>query len=215
MLKIWGRASAVNVQKAMWAVGETGAPFERIDLGGKFGGLDDPGYVAKNPNRRVPTLEDDGLVLYESGAIVRYLAAKYSPENLWSQSEAERALIDQWMEWTVSTLYPDFITLFWLVFRTPIADRNLPRIASINEAANKSYAILEEHLEGRDYLVGNRFTAADIPAGMTLYRYFEMKEIEIPSLPNVRNWYQRLCERPAYQAHVMLDFEELRGRLDF
>jgi glutathione S-transferase len=215
MLKIWGRASAVNVQKAMWAVGETGQAHERIDLGGKFGGLDDPGYAAKNPNRRVPTLEDDGLTLYESGAIVRYLAAKYSPQHLWSDDIAERALIDQWMEWTVSTLYPDFIKLFWLVFRTPVERRDQARITQVNQSANKSYEILEAHLQDRDYLVGNRFSAADIPAGMTLYRYFEMGEIERPSTPNVRDWYARLCERPAYQNHVMLDFEELRGRLDF
>ncbi len=215
MLKIWGRASAVNVQKAMWAVGETGQPYERIDLGGRFGGLDDPDYVAKNPNRRVPTLEDDGFVLYESGAIVRYVAAKFSPEGLWSNDPAERGLIDQWMEWTVSTLYPDFITLFWLAFRTPPDQQNKDRIAKVNEAANKSYSILDAQLEGNDFLVGNRFSAADIPAGMTLYRYFEMDGIDRPSLPNIERWYERLCERPAYRMHVMLDFEELRGRLDF
>ena len=215
MLRIWGRASAVNVQKAMWAVGEIGQPHERIDLGGRFGGLDDPEYAAKNPNRRVPTLEDDGFVLYESGAIVRYLAAKYSPQHLWSDDASERALIDQWMEWTVSTLYPDFITLFWLAFRTPVDQKDHARIKRVNQATNKSYEILEAHLEGRDFLVGNRFTAADIPAGMTLYRYFEMEEIERPAMPNVRNWYARLCERPAYQTHVMLNFEELRGRLGF
>ncbi|MDG2332835.1 MAG: glutathione S-transferase family protein [Myxococcota bacterium] len=215
MLKLWGRASAINVQKAMWAVGETGLPHERIDVGGKFGGLDEPDYVAKNPNRRVPTLEDGELILYESGAIVRYLAAKYSPEELWSQDENERALIDQWMEWTVSTLYPDFIALFWLVFRTPVANRDAKRIAAVNAAANKSYQILDNHLAHREFLVGDRFTAADIPAGMTLYRYFEMKEIDLLDLPNLRRWYAALCERPAYQTHVMLDFEELRGRLDF
>jgi len=215
MLKIWGRASAINVQKAMWALGETGQPHERIDLGGGFGGLDEPDYVAMNPNRRVPTLDDDGFILYESGAIIRYLAAKYSPRELWSDDPAERALIDQWMEWTVTTLYPDFITLFWLVFRTPPDQRDQARIDAVNQAANKSYLILENHLEDRDYIVGNRFSAADIPAGMTLYRYFGMGEIKRPSMPNIERWYEKLCERPAYQAHVMLDFEELRGRLDF
>jgi len=215
MLRIWGRASAINVQKAMWAVGEIGEPHERIDLGGGFGGLDEPDYVAMNPNRRVPTLDDDGFILYESGAIVRYLASKYSPRDLWSDDEKERALIDQWMEWTVSTLYPDFITLFWLVFRTPPDQRNQARIDAVNQAVNKSYLILENHLEDRDYVLGTRFSAADIPAGMTLYRYFEMGEIERPSTPNIERWYAKLRERPAYQTHVMLDFEELRARLDF
>src|SRR5215472_13571759 len=75
MLKIWGRNTSVNVQKVMWAVGELGLPHERIDVGGSFGKNNEPAYLAMNPNGLVPTLEDDGFVLWESNAIVRYLAA--------------------------------------------------------------------------------------------------------------------------------------------
>ena len=77
MIKIWGRNTSVNVQKVMWAVGELGLPHERIDVGGSFGKNNEPAYLAMNPNGLVPTLEEDGFVLWESNAIVRHLAAKY------------------------------------------------------------------------------------------------------------------------------------------
>ena len=76
MLKILGRKTSVNVQKVMWAVGELGLPHERVDLGGEFGGLDTPEYGALNPNRLVPTIDDDGFTLWESNTIVRHLRAR-------------------------------------------------------------------------------------------------------------------------------------------
>ncbi len=77
MLRIWGRADSFNLQKVMWCVGELGIPHERIDAGGEFGVTDRHDYLAMNPNGRVPTIDDDGFVLWESNAIVRYLAARY------------------------------------------------------------------------------------------------------------------------------------------
>src|SRR4029077_18788491 len=77
MIKIWGRNTSVNVQKVMWALGEVGVPHERIDVGGSSGKNTEPAYLAMNPNGLVPTLEEDGFLLWESNSIVRYLAAKY------------------------------------------------------------------------------------------------------------------------------------------
>ena len=77
MIKIWGRNTSVNVQKVMWALGELGVPHERIDVGGAFGKNNEPAYLAMNPNGLVPTLEEDGFLLWESNSIVRYLAAKF------------------------------------------------------------------------------------------------------------------------------------------
>jgi glutathione S-transferase len=108
MLKIWGRSTSVNVQKVMWTVGEIGVPYERIDVGGRFGGLDTPTYLAMNPNGRVPTMDDGGVIVWESNAIVRYLVARYSPGYLWDRSPGLRAEADQWMDWMQSTLAPDF-----------------------------------------------------------------------------------------------------------
>ena len=91
MLKIWGRRNSINVQKVMWAVGELGLAHERIDAGGAFGGLDTEEFGALNPNRRVPAIDDDGTVVWESHAIVRYLCAKYGDGTLWPSEPAARA----------------------------------------------------------------------------------------------------------------------------
>lgn len=82
MLKIWGRNTSSNVQKAMWAVGEVGLEYERFDIGGAFGKNREPAYLAMNPNGLVPTLQDGDFILWESNAIVRYLAREYGAESL-------------------------------------------------------------------------------------------------------------------------------------
>ena len=76
MLVIWGRANSVNVQKVLWCCEELELEYERIDAGGPFGVVDTPEYRRRNPNGLVPTIDDDGFILWESNAIVRYLAAK-------------------------------------------------------------------------------------------------------------------------------------------
>ena len=83
MLKIWGRNTSSNVQKAMWAIGELGLQCERIDIGGPFGKNNEAPYLAMNPNGVVPTLEEeDGFILWESNSIVRYLGAKHGAGTL-------------------------------------------------------------------------------------------------------------------------------------
>ena len=107
MLRIWGRTSSINVQKVMWAVGELGRAHERIDAGGAFGGLDSDEYGLRNPNRRVPTIDDDGVAMWESNACVRYLAARYDAGGLWPEDPAARARADMWMDWQQTTLAAD------------------------------------------------------------------------------------------------------------
>jgi glutathione S-transferase len=77
MLTIWGRTNSINVMKVLWACDEVGVPYQRIDAGMQFGVVDTPEYAHMNPNRRVPTINDDGFVLWESSAIwLRAMAAK-------------------------------------------------------------------------------------------------------------------------------------------
>ena len=214
MLKLWGRASAFNVQKAMWAVGEVGVLHQRIEAGGEIGGLDDPKFRALNPNGRIPVIDEDGVVVWESNAIIRYLAARHGAGTLWDADPARRANADRWMDWMQTTLYRDFIDLFWGFVRTPPTQRDHARIEILKERLAGQYGLLDGHLASQRYLAGDDFTMADIPAGTTLYRYFEM-EIDRPALANVEAWYGRLSERPAYQTHVMIPFDDLRGRLTY
>ena len=90
MLKIWGRNNSVNVEKVLWACEEMGIAYQRVDAGGQFGVVDTPEYRAMNPNGLVPTVEVDGLVLWESNAIIRYLAARHGVGTLWSEDPAVR-----------------------------------------------------------------------------------------------------------------------------
>ena len=96
MLTIWGRLNSHNVKKVAWFAEELGIPYVRHDVGGAFGM--DASYLAKNPNALIPTVEDGDLVLWESNAILRYLAARHGGERLWPGDPAERARADRWMD---------------------------------------------------------------------------------------------------------------------
>lgn len=210
MLKIWGRKTSVNVQKVMWAVGELGLTHERIDAGGPFGGLDTPEFGKLNPNRLVPVIEDDGFVLWESHAVVRYLAAAHGQGRLGAADERQRALADQWMEWANTRLYDDIIpTIFLGLIRTPAQDRNIAAIEAAAKRVGERLAILNAQLAGRTYILGDQPTAADIGCGSLMYRYFTL-DIPRPRLGNVEAWYQRLTERRAYQDHVMIDYQAMK-----
>ena len=117
MLKIWGRHNSRNVRKVLWCAEEVGVAYESIEAGGAFGRTADPAYRALNPNGLVPAIEDDGLALWESNAIVCYLAARYAPDTLYPQDTAVRAGGDKWMDWT-SSFAGAFRNLFWGTLRT-------------------------------------------------------------------------------------------------
>jgi len=215
MLKIWGRANSINVQKVMWTVGELALPHERIDAGGKFGGLDTDAFRAMNPNARVPVISDGGSVVWESHSIVRYLAAKYGSQSLWQADPAERSLSDRWMDWTLADLQPAFIGgVFWSLWRTPEPQRNWAAIRQAVARTGALFQILERQLAGKSFILGEKLSMGDIAAGAQLYRYFELP-IERPRIPNVEGWYERLKSRRAYREHVMLPFDDLKGRVSF
>jgi glutathione S-transferase len=203
MLKVWGRSNSVNVKKVMWCVGELGLAHERIDAGGAFGVVNEPSYRAMNPNGKVPTIEDGSLVLWESNAIVRYLAAKYGDGDLWPTDPAARALADRWMDWLTANFAGPFGQVFVPLVRLPPEKRDPAAIAAAAAECGKLLAIVEGALAGQKFLSGDRLTIGDIPLGCAAYGYFNLP-IERPSLPNVEAWYARLTERPAYRETVMI-----------
>jgi glutathione S-transferase len=215
MLTVWGRRSSFNLQKVMWLVGELDLPHRHIPAGGDFGIKDTPEFLAMNPHGRVPVIDHDGIIVWESQTILRYLAAKYGRDRFWSDDPAERSLYERWMDWSQASLQPDFLNgVFWGFYRTPEAKRNLPAIASKVRACAQHFQLLDRILADRPFLCGDDLTLADIPAGTSLCRYFEI-DIERPSVPNVEAWYRRLQERPAYREHVIVPFGELYGRLEY
>lgn len=202
MLKIWGRKNSSNVRKALWAAEEVGVAYESIDAGGAFGLVNEPTYRAMNPNGLVPMIEDGDLVLWESNAVVRYLAARYAAGTLYPEDPAVRAVGDKWMDWTSTTLAPVFRDLFWGTLRTPPAERDPARIAAALARCSELLALPEQALAKQPYLSGETLAMGDIPLGCFIYAWFEMP-IERPPQPALAAWYERLKARPAYRCAVM------------
>ena len=213
-MRLWGRRSAFNVQKVLWTAAELGLDFEHVDVGGDAGGLDTREFLAMNPHGRIPVLRDGDAVIWESHAIVRYLAARYGAGTLWPRDPVARSHADRWMDWSQTALQPDFMALFWGFYRTPEAQRRVKSLEVAAQSCAAHFEKLDAHLAERRFLAGDSFTMGDVPAGTTLHRYFEMG-FPVPEPPHVREWRARLTERKAYRSHVQLPFEELHGRLSF
>jgi len=203
MLKLWGRINSINVQKVLWALAELNVPYERTDAGLQFGVVNEPFYRRMNPNGRVPTIEDDGFVLWESNAIVRYLSAKHGAGTLWPNDPRQRADADRWMDWTTSTVAPALTPVFWGLIRTPPEKRNMASIEAEAEKVGQAFQALEQGLEGRDHVAGKSFTMGDIPLGAFVHRWYALA-VKRPKLPRVEAYYERLQERAPYKKHVML-----------
>lgn len=203
MVTVWGRKNSLNVQKAVWALEEAGVPFDRLDAGGEFGRLDTESYGRLNPNRRVPTLIDGDTVVWESNAVVRYVAARWSAGDLWPADPAERAAADMWMDWMLTTVIGSLIPVFAGLVRTPPDRRDMALIAEKTVECGHVFRILDAALADRDYVAGHRFTMGDIPVGAAAWRYFNL-HIERPELLHIADWMDRLGKRPAFRKHVML-----------
>jgi glutathione S-transferase len=201
MLRIWGRTNSVNVKKALWAADELGLKYERIDAGMQFGVTKTPEYLRMNPNSLVPTIEDDGFVLWESHSIVRYLAAKHGAGTLWPAELRARADAERWMDWAF-TFQGAMREVFWGLIRTPPEKRDMKAIeAGAKRSAELLQGVLERNLENRDYVAGASFTMGDIPIGAEVQRWMRVP-IERPRLPAVAAWFERLRARPAFLRHV-------------
>ncbi len=203
MLTVWGRKNSINVQKVMWTVAELGLEHERLDVGRQYGGLDTPEFLAMNPNGRIPTIDDNGTVVWESNAVVRYLAAKYGAGGLWPEDAARRALADQWMDWMVTVIVPHINPIFVGLIRTSAEQRDNAAIDAAARSMADGWRILDAHLAAMPYAAGAALSMADIPLGCACYRYYAL-DIAHPDMPHLVAWYERLQTRDAFREHVMI-----------
>lgn len=205
MLTLWGRRNSTNVRKVLWCLEELGLPYRRLDAGGAYGVVDDAAYRELNPNGRIPTLQDDGFVLWESNAIVRYLVSMHAHGTPWHPADPRaRAGADRWMDWTTATLAGPFRDLFWGVLRTPPEHRDPAAILRARDACGVILRVADQALSRSAWLSGPELGMGDIPLGSFAYAWFGMP-IERPDLPHLRGWYERLAERPAYRRAVMTE----------
>lgn len=215
MITVWGRASSSNVQAVMWALAELRVPCVRVDVGHKYGGNDTPAFLAMNPNGTVPVLQDGAQTpIWETGAILRYLAERYADDLFWPKDAAARAAIDQWAEWAKINVALKFTApVFWRVVRTAPSRQDPQAIAEALTVLNGYLKIAEEQLARQSFLAAAHLTLADIQFGHLLYRYFDIA-IARPSFPHIARYYERLTDRAAYQAHVMVSYDALRITVD-
>lgn len=202
MLTIWGRINSINVQKVCWMLAEAGIAHERVDAGMRFGVVGEPWFAALNPNRRVPTLRDGDVVLWESNVILRYLAGRYAPS--WLPADvAGRAVVEQWMDWQQTTVMPGLSPLFLGLIRTPAEQRDVAAIEAGGREVEAAMRILDGLLSRSPAVAGDHLTVADIALGPPVYRWLALP-VERPALRHLEDWYRRLTERPAFRTHVML-----------
>ncbi len=209
MLTVHGRATSLNVQAVMWLLAELDLPVERLDLGFPFGGTDTPEYRAMNPNGLVPTLVDEHVTLFESAAILRYLAARHARFPFWPEDPVARAPVDMWAEWGKTTLQPSFVGPVWFPLLLGRAGPGDPAWDKARAGFETRLDILEAQLGQNPWVTGGDFTLADIETGLPLYRYFTI-DMDRRDRPTLAAYYQRLTERPAYASHVMVPYDVLR-----
>ncbi len=198
MLRIWGHRQAPNVRKVIWAAAEFDIAFEIIETGGPFGGTDTPGYRAMNPNGRIPTIDDNGFVLWESHAILRYLASKSGGGSLYPQDVHARARVDQWLDWQGAHQAQAVRDLVKMTIKA----RTTPDTASLSAAeaeADLLFGILDRALQGSQYVAGDSFTIADIPIAVG-YRRWATLPITRKPFPTLEAWFGRISVRPAFAA---------------
>ena len=195
----------------MWAAAEMSIPVTRLDVGGAFGGNDTEAFLAMNPMGRVPVLEHDGLVIFESQAILRYLGALFGAPALWPQDPVARAPVDQWMEWSKINVAPAVIyKVFWQLVRVDRDLRDHARLAEGIGELKMLMGIAERQIARHGWLAGPTFSLADIGFGTLLYRYFTLDFDRAGAGPALETYYRRLTERPAYVEHVMVPYDSLR-----
>jgi glutathione S-transferase len=202
-IRVYGRKNSINVQKVLWCCTELDLPVERIDRGGEFGGTATPEYRAMNPTGRVPTIDDNGFVLWESNAIVRYLAGRYGTGRLYPRDEQARATADRWMDWQLVHVWPVLQIVFLGLVRTAPAQRDHGAIETSLRRSAELFTLLDAHLKNNTYVNGDTFSMGDIPIGATTQRWFAL-DIQRPDLAALSAWHQRLKERPGFTEHVDL-----------
>jgi glutathione S-transferase len=202
-LTIWGRANSVNVQKVLWCLSELDIAYARIDAGMAFGKNNEPAYLAMNPNGRVPTLVDGDFVLWESNSVMRYLVLAFGQGSpIYPQAPKQRASVDRWLDWTLSTLQPVDRPVFWALVRTPVEKRDMVAIQKDADAEAVQWRIVDAQLATRRFIEGDDFTIADIALGAYARRWFGVEGISKPQLTNLERWFAQFTSRPGFQHFI-------------
>ena len=199
-LQLLGRKSSCNVQKVIWFCEEASIPFENKFYGGKHGGTKDESFKSLNPNSTVPVINDDGFILYESNAIIRYLSNKNDFLKL--EDSKDIALCYQWMDWASFTLAAPCAIVTFNTLLLPEDKRDMDKVSKSKEQILSLLKILDIHLLKNEFIVGKNFSLADIPAGCWYNRCLNL-ELDLSGFDGLKSWGSRLSDRKAYQSAIV------------
>jgi glutathione S-transferase len=202
-VRLLGRSTSNNVQKILWLLDELGVPYEREDYGGPFGRTRDAAYLNLNPNGRIPTLLDGDFAVWESNAIMRYLARRFDAEHLYPPGLHARARCDQWLDWQNGSLSPVMSPLYIGLVRTSPEKRDEAALDQLRARAHELFSIADRRLQTSPFMAGDGFTLVDIAVGPMAYRW-KLMGLGDPDLQALERWYQQLAERAPFQEHVMV-----------
>jgi len=194
-LEVWGLETAANVQKVTWFLRELGLPFVARGLGYTGGPVRDDVYLRVRGAEASPVLKDGNFVLWEGNAIVRYLALRYDGAAFYPADLQQRADIDRWMDFQLSTIRPPLHALLRDALDPNAVARNGKKLAEAMEP-------VEATLATQPFLAGDAFTIGDIPVGINAYRW-HLLDVPRPPSPAIDAWLERLYARPAFAAAIV------------
>lgn len=192
MIKIYGPKQS-SAWRTLWTAEECGVEYENVPVDMRGGEHKTPEFLKLNPNAKVPVMTDGDLVLFESMAINTYLAEKYKPELL-GKDVAEHGLVYQWSYWAIANMAHSFETLIMTKYGVSASEENME---SSRLQIAKHLTILNDYLEGKDFMVGNGFTIADINV-YTVAGMAGFVAIDLTPYPQIQRWMEIHAERPAF-----------------
>jgi glutathione S-transferase len=214
MLTIYG-ALRSRVTRCIWLAHEIGLPFKHVPVMQAYRLADpdapdaplntrSPAFLKINPNGHIPSIDDDGLVLHESLAINLYLAKRYGgalgPANI-----AEDGKMGMWSLWAATEVEPHSIQVLYHRASYPPEKRDPAVAQAATDALRAPFAVLDRELAGSSFVVGDRFTVADINVAEVVRYALPAPEL-FAATPALRDWLAACHARPAYK-RVMADRE--------
>ncbi|MEZ5648381.1 MAG: glutathione S-transferase [Alphaproteobacteria bacterium] len=198
MLRILGRTPSINVRKVLWTCDEIDIPYTQEDWGTGSRSTKEPEFLKLNPSALIPVIVDGDFVLRESNTITRYLINKQGRSDLLPIEAAARAKVELWMDWQATDLNFAWVYAFLaLVRKNPAYTRQEDIDASIRKWTDMMVLLDGQLQKTGAYVVGDKFTAADIPIGLSVARW-RRAPIPHPTLAAVDRYFDLLLKRPAF-----------------
>jgi glutathione S-transferase len=204
MITLYGRTNSINVQKVLWVLDHLKIPYTQVNAGMQFGVNNTPEFLSKNPNGKVPLLQDGDTAVWESHAICKYLCNITNGQSLYPVNAAERAAVDQWLDWAIGTLYVSMGIVFLQLVRTPEAQRNMARVDEESKKTVDAFRVLNAHMAGRRFIAGQHMTLADIVLSAATYRCAALKIIHLdhPECAAIKPWYELMRHQEEFKKWV-------------